>query len=136
MTVPTGGADGHGAVIERMIDGVRALLAENAAIHVTGIGIGFLVRSTWRPGSPATCRTCPDAGEVVPVGPAIADATGLPVGMINDAKAFALAEYRLGAAAGAGTALCVTVGTGIGGAVIAHGQSCTGWALWPARSGI
>ena len=58
----------------------------------------------------------------VPVGPAIADATGLPVGMINDAKAFALAEYRLGAAAGAGTALCVTVGTGIGSAVIAHGR--------------
>jgi glucokinase len=58
----------------------------------------------------------------VPVGPAIAAATGLPVGMINDAKAFALAEYRLGAAAGADTALCVTVGTGIGGAVIAHGQ--------------
>jgi glucokinase len=42
--------------------------------------------------------------------------------MINDAKAFALAEYRLGAAAGVDTAICVTAGTGIGGAIIARGQ--------------
>ena len=72
----------------------------------------------------------------VPVGPAIAEATGLPVGMINDAKAFALAEYRLGAAAGADTALCVTVGTGIGARSSPMVRSCTGWARWQARSGI
>jgi len=122
MTVPTGGADGHDAVIERMIDGVRALLAENAVIHVTGIGIGVPGEVDMETGITGDLPNLPGRWRSVPVGPAIAGATGLPVGMINDAKAFALAEYRLGAAAGADTALCVTVGTGIGGSVIAHGR--------------
>src|SRR5215218_5244684 len=122
MTVPTGGAEGHDAVIERMIDGVKALRAENAAIRVTGIGIGVPGEVDMETGVTGDLPNLPGRWRAVPVGPAIADATGLRVGMINDAKAFALAEYRLGAAAGADTALCVTVGTGIGGAVIAHGQ--------------
>jgi glucokinase len=58
----------------------------------------------------------------VPVGATIARATGLPAGVINDAKAFALAEHRLGAGRDAATALCVTAGTGIGGTVIADGR--------------
>jgi glucokinase len=121
-TVPTGGADGHGAVIERMIEGVSALRAENEAAHVIGIGIGVPGEVDMETGITGDLPNLPGRWRNVPVGPAVADATGLPVGMINDAKAFALAEYRLGAAKGADTALCVTVGTGIGGAVIAHGQ--------------
>src|SRR5215216_362245 len=122
LMVPTGGAEGHDAVIERMIDGVKSLRAENAAIHVTGIGIGVPGEVDMETGITGDLPNLPGRWRNVPVGPTIADATGLPVGMINDAKAFALGEYRLGAAAGADTALCVTVGTGIGGAVIAHGQ--------------
>src|SRR5215216_3426331 len=122
LTVPTGSADGHGAVIERMIEGVRALLAENSAIDIAGIGIGVPGEVDMETGITGDLPNLPGRWRNVPVGPAVADATGLPVGMINDAKAFALAEYRLGAAKGADTALCVTVGTGIGGAVIAHGQ--------------
>jgi len=122
LKVPTGGADGHGAVIERMIEGVRALLAENSAIHIAGIGIGVPGEVDMETGITGDLPNLPGRWRNVPVGPAIAEAIGLPVGMINDAKAFALAEYRLGAAAGADTAVCVTVGTGIGGAVIAHGR--------------
>ena len=122
LTVPTGGADGHGAVIERMIEGVRALLGENASIDVAGIGVGVPGEVDMGAGITGDLPNLPGRWRNVPVGPAIAEAIGLPVGMINDAKAFALAEYRLGAAAGADTALCVTVGTGIGGAVIAHGR--------------
>ena len=122
LTVPTGGADGHGAVIERMIEGVRALLAESAAIDVVGIGVGVPGEVDMGAGITGDLPNLPGRWRNVPVGPAIAEAIGLPVGMINDAKAFALAEYRLGAAAGADTAVCVTVGTGIGGAVIAHGR--------------
>ena len=120
--VPTGGTEGHGAVIERMIDGVRALRAENASIQVAGIGIGVPGEVDMETGVTGDLPNLPGRWRNVSVGPAVADAAGLPVGMINDAKAFALAEYRLGAAEGADTALCVTVGTGIGGAVIAHGQ--------------
>ena len=122
LTVPTGGAEGHGAVIERMIDGVSSLRAQNADIDVEGIGIGVPGEVDMATGITGDLPNLPGRWRNVPVAPAIAEATGLPVGMINDAKAFALAEYRLGAAAGADTALCVTVGTGIGSAVIAHGQ--------------
>jgi glucokinase len=122
LTVPTGGAEGHGAVIERMIDGVSALRTQNADIDVEGIGIGVPGEVDMVTGIAGDLPNLPGRWRHVPVAPAIADATGLPVGMINDAKAFALAEYQLGAAAGADTALCVTVGTGIGSAVIAHSR--------------
>ena len=58
----------------------------------------------------------------VPVGPLVAEASGLPVALLNDGKAFAVAEHQRGAAAGAETALLAAVGTGIAGAVIAHNQ--------------
>ena len=122
LTLPTGGAAGHGAVLERMIDGVKELLAIGPVIDVEGIGIGVPGDVDMATGITGDLPNLPGRWRDVPVGPAIADATGLPVGVINDAKAFALAEYLLGAAAGTDTALCVTVGTGIGGAVIAHGH--------------
>jgi glucokinase len=122
LMVPTGGAEGHDAVIVRMIDGVKSLRAQNAAIDVAGIGIGVPGEVDMESGITGDLPNLPGRWRNVPVGPAIAAATRLPVRMINDAKAFALAEHRLGAAAGVDTALCVTVGTGIGGAIIAHGQ--------------
>src|SRR5215213_7224371 len=122
LMVPTGGAEGHDAVIVRMIDGVKSLRAQNAAIDVAGIGIGVPGEVDMESGITGDLPNLPGRWRNVPVGPAIAAATRLPVRMINDAKAFALAEYRLGAAAGVDTALCVTVGTGIGGAIIAHGR--------------
>jgi glucokinase len=122
LTVPTGGTEGHAAVIERMIEGARSLLAQNPDIHVAGIGIGVPGDVDMATGITGDLPNLPGRWRSVPVAPAISDAIELPVAMINDAKAFALAEYRLGAAAGADTALCVTVGTGIGGAVIARGR--------------
>jgi glucokinase len=122
LTVPTGGAEGHDAVIERMIEGTRSLLAQHPEIHVVGIGIGVPGDVDMATGITGDLPNLPGRWRNVAVAPAIADAIALPVGIINDAKAFALAEYRLGAAAGSDTALCVTVGTGIGGAVIAHGR--------------
>lgn len=43
---------------------------------------------------------------------------GLPVYLDNDANLMALAEYRLGAARGARNAVCLTLGTGVGGGII------------------
>ena len=122
LTVPTGGAAGHDAVLERMIEGVNELRASGPEIAVAGIGIGVPGDVDTATGITGDLPNLPGRWRDVPVGPAIAAATGLPTGVFNDAKAFALAEYLIGAAAGADTALCVTVGTGIGGAVIAHGR--------------
>jgi glucokinase len=120
--VPTGGADGHDAVLSRMVSGIESLRAAAPELEIAGIGVGVPGEVEMATGITGDLPNLPGRWIDVPVGPIIADATGLPVGVINDAKAFALAEHRLGGAAGADTALLVTVGTGIGGAVIAHGQ--------------
>jgi glucokinase len=46
---------------------------------------------------------------------------GLPVFLDNDAKLMTLAEYKFGQAAGFKNVLCLTLGTGVGGAVIMGG---------------
>lgn len=47
---------------------------------------------------------------------------GLPVCVDNDAKLMSLAEYKLGAARGARNAVCITLGTGVGGGIIINGN--------------
>jgi len=46
----------------------------------------------------------------------------LPVALDNDAKLMCLAEYKLGAASGFKNALCLTLGTGVGGGLIIEGK--------------
>jgi glucokinase len=47
---------------------------------------------------------------------------GLPVFVDNDANLAALAEHQAGAAAGCSEAVVLTIGTGIGGGLILHGE--------------
>src|SRR5260370_39640294 len=49
-------------------------------------------------------------------------AVGLPATLINDARAFSLAEHRFGAGRGADAMLAVTLGTGGGGGLILAGR--------------
>jgi glucokinase len=53
---------------------------------------------------------------------------GLPIGLDNDGNAAAFAEWRLGAARGAHTAVALTLGTGVGGGLIVEGRRFRGWA--------
>ena len=56
----------------------------------------------------------------------IAESTGLPIVVGNDATLAGVAEARAGAAAGAGTALFLTVEVGIGGALVVDGRPQSG----------
>jgi glucokinase len=122
LALPTGGVEGHDAVLARMIEGIAALRGKRPDLAMSGIGIGVPGLVDMASGVTGDLPNLPGRWTGVPVGPAIAHAAGLPVGVMNDGKAFAVAEHRLGGAAGAETALLVTVGTGIGGAVVAHNQ--------------
>jgi glucokinase len=53
---------------------------------------------------------------------------GLPVGAVNDGGAAALAELRFGAGRGVSNMVMLTLGTGVGGAVVLDGQLYRGWA--------
>jgi glucokinase len=55
-------------------------------------------------------------------GDVMTERLGLPVFVDNDANVAALAEHRLGAAAGSTEAVVLTVGTGIGGGLILRGE--------------
>jgi len=57
-------------------------------------------------------------------------ATGLPVALDNDANAGAMGEYAAGAGRGSRNMFYVTIGTGIGGALILDGR------LWRGASGF
>ncbi len=52
----------------------------------------------------------------------IRSATNLPTAIINDARAFTLAEAIMGAALGKRTVACFVIGTGVGGGVVIDGK--------------
>ncbi|HET7177551.1 MAG TPA: ROK family protein, partial [Solirubrobacterales bacterium] len=60
--------------------------------------------------------------ENLPIRDIVAERTGLPVAVDNDANVAALAEHLYGAARGAGDAVMLTIGTGIGGGLILGGE--------------
>lgn len=69
-----------------------------------------------------TMRWAPNlAWRELPIRDRVADHTGLPCIVDNDANAAAWGEFRFGASRGYRHVLMVTVGTGIGGGIIADG---------------
>jgi glucokinase len=61
---------------------------------------------------------------------ALSEAVGLPVTLDNDANAGAMGEYAMGAGRGSRNMFYVTIGTGIGGALVLDGR------LWRGASGF
>jgi glucokinase len=57
-----------------------------------------------------------------PVAGQVGSALGVPVALINDARAFGLAELRLGAGRGASSMIGLTLGTGVGGVIAVDGR--------------
>ena len=107
---------------------VTGQLAEVAVAAIAAWGpvasIGIGVPGLYDPAD-GTTRFLPNvpgpwAGQ--PVAGPVAEATGVPVALINDARAFALAELRLGAGRGVLAMVALTLGTGVGGAFAINGQ--------------
>ncbi|MFH1143834.1 MAG: ROK family protein, partial [Candidatus Eisenbacteria bacterium] len=61
-----------------------------------------------------------------PLGPLLAQELGSPVFVLNDANAFALAEARVGAGGGFSPVVALTLGTGVGGAIVVDGRLAEG----------
>lgn len=93
-------------------------VAGNVDICSLGIGIAGLVDTSGQ------LRRAPNLVEAdgLRIGEMIAPRIDVPVHVDNDANCAALAEIRLGAAKDVDNALLVTLGTGIGGAVVANGN--------------
>ena len=103
-------------VEDAIVDSVKKLATERD-VQAVGVGAAGFV------GLDGTVRFAPHVSwRDEPLQQRLADRIGLPVVVDNDANVTALAEVAFGAAHGADEALVVTLGTGIGGAVVMNGR--------------
>lgn len=112
----TRAADGPAAVVERLLSAGR----KAGAVDTVGIGVPGLYDA--EQGVATFLPNLPGDWESVPLTALVSDALGAPAALINDARAFALAESMLGAARGCDTAVFVAVGTGVGGGITVGGR--------------
>jgi glucokinase len=117
---PTSAADGADAVIERM--GGQAELAREAWPDLATVGIGIPGLFDAGEGIATFTPNLPPDWERRPVVAPLRARLGLPVRLINDARAFGLAELRLGAGRGCDTMVGLALGTGVGGVVVVGGE--------------
>ncbi|HSZ41153.1 MAG TPA: ROK family protein [Trebonia sp.] len=115
---PTGRADGPDAVLARIT---------NVAATASGAGIGCAGLAVCGAVGPDGLVTAVNLGwESVPAGSALSDRLGVPVTVLNDAHAGALGEGSTGAARDMSDFLYVSLGTGIGAAIVKNGRVVSG----------
>ena len=119
-SVPTDTSRGERSVVEQMITIARDRSRDMKAVDSVGIG----VPGVYDPVAGVTrfMPNVPGNWAGVPVPAEISGAVGMPARLINDARAFTLAEHGLGAGRGADSMLGITLGTGVGGGLILGGQ--------------
>jgi len=110
-------------LIEAIADTISKLKLEHPNIRAVGCGVpGFVDFPT---GTIHNLTNVPGWTNI-PLKAELEQRTGLPAAIENDANAMAYAEWKLGAAQGSQHAVCLTLGTGVGGGIIANGQMIRG----------
>src|SRR5207237_10345074 len=122
--IPTPRSDDAEVVFAALVGLLEELSPDRAAAEVCGIGSGGPMTA----GGEALTPVHIPAWRGFPLRRRMAEATGLPVFVDNDAKAVALAEGWVGAAAGGGAYVGMVVSTCIGGGVVLGGRLLEGRA--------
>jgi glucokinase len=118
--LPTHADRGPDAVIERLAEVGAQATARAPGIKSVGIGVPGLYNP-----ADGTTRYLPNLpGQWMgrPMASVVSKSLNMPTHLINDARAFGLAELRLGAARGAGSMVGLTLGTGVGGVLAIDGR--------------
>jgi fructokinase len=105
------------------VSAATRFFAEDGPVDV--VGVGSFGPVDIRPDSPTwgSITTTPKAGWAdTDIVAALGSALGVPIALDTDVNAAALGEWRWGAAAGLETFCYITVGTGVGGGVVANGR--------------
>jgi glucokinase len=125
-SVPTDTSGGERTVVPQLAQ--LALEVRDAAggpVDSLGIAVpGLYIPET---GVVTFLTNVPGDWSATPVGGPLAEATGLPSALINDARAFGLAELRFGAGRDVHSFIGFTLGTGVGGVVAIGNQVIQGF---------
>jgi glucokinase len=118
--VPTEADEGPDAVIRRLADVGSEAVSRWPEISTVGIGVPGLY-------DPATgdvrfLVNLPGPWAGKPAGRLVGERLGLPAHLINDARAFGLAELRLGAGRGVESMVGFALGTGVGAVICIDGR--------------
>ena len=122
--VPTPAADGPEAVVRRLVEVGREAIVSHPGIATVGIGVPGLYDPAT--GAARFLVNVPGDWAGRPIASPIESALGIPVALINDARAFGLAELRLGAGRGVRAMVGLTLGTGVGGVIAVDGRVVLG----------
>ena len=123
--VHTDTRDGEQSVMRQLIGVATGVAGEFSGISSIGVGMpGVLDPAA---GVTRFIPNIPGRWDGLPVTAEMARAAKIPTRLINDARAFALAEHGLGAGRGATSMLGVTLGTGVGGGLVLDGRLYLGY---------
>jgi glucokinase len=121
-TILTQSHEGPEGVIRRIADHIRSLCVEaNIELaDVAAVGVG--VPATHEAGVIGVMPNLPGEWAGKPLAALLREQIGRPVTLVNDARAFTLAEATIGAGAGTLSCVGITLGTGIGGGIAINGR--------------
>jgi glucokinase len=128
----------RGQVTTDTTRGEQSVVAQLAALAIevrdgvtdgAAVSLGVAVPGLYIPESGVVTflTNVPGDWSATPTGAPIAAASGLPTALINDARAFGLAELRFGAGRDVDSFVGLTLGTGIGGVIAIGNQVVQGY---------
>jgi glucokinase len=117
--VPTDTTRGERSVLEQLVGIARGSFQDLGLMETVGVGVPGLYDPL--AGTTRFMPNVPGQWAGIRVAAEISAAVRAPTRLINDARAFTLAEHRLGAGRGVDSMLGITLGTGIGGGLILDG---------------
>lgn len=112
-----------GTTPSEILQQVAEIAQAHHASTSTVVGLGFSLPGAIdrRAGTAGVMPNLPGSWHGLPVRDMVEEQAGLSTSVVNDARAFSLAEARLGAARGLPIVVGVTLGTGLGGGVVING---------------
>lgn len=117
--IPTQDFANPDELIGRIAGVIEAVRRGHPGVAAVGVGVpgavNFATGMTYN-------LTNVNGWSAVPLRDILAEKTGLPCVIENDANCMAYAEWTYGAARGCTNAVCVTLGTGVGGGLILNGD--------------
>lgn len=112
-------ASGPFAIVDAVIDLIAEATSGTQSSQIAGIGIGLPALIDFRNQSIEFCANLPLAG--IDVRSLVASRVHLDVTLDNDSNCAAIGESRYGAATGVRDFVMITLGTGVGGALLLNG---------------